>query len=73
MAISQSQTTFSVNAIRIAPKQEIHIGTNHHAKPEPQFNYDLERMRQMVESETVYMPSHLKTADEIMRWLEGKL
>ena len=33
------------------------------------FNYDLERMKQTVESETVYLPKGLKEKGEIMEWL----
>lgn len=40
-------------------------------KPEQdyEFNYDLERMKQAVESETVYLPKGLKEKGEIMEWL----
>ena len=34
-----------------------------------EFNYDLERMKQAVESETVYLPKGLKEKGEIMEWL----
>lgn len=33
------------------------------------FNYDLERMKQAVESETIYLPKGLKEKGEIMEWL----
>lgn len=36
---------------------------------EYEFNYDLERMKQAVESETVYLPRGLKEKGEIMEWL----
>lgn len=72
MAHTQPQAAFSVNAVRITPTQETQRIATSAATTEPQFNYDLARMQRMVESETVYMPSNLKTADEIMKWLEGK-
>lgn len=34
-----------------------------------EFNYDLERMKRAVESETVYLPERLKEKEEIMEWL----
>ncbi|WBF79456.1 hypothetical protein BNNNBJKE_00012 [Aeromonas phage vB_AdhM_DL] len=34
-----------------------------------EFNYDLERMKQAVESETVYLPKGIKEKGEIMEWL----
>lgn len=34
-----------------------------------EFNYDLERMKQAVESETVYLPKGLKEKGEILEWL----
>ena len=33
------------------------------------FDFDLERMKQAVESETVYLPKGLKEKGEIMEWL----
>ena len=36
---------------------------------EYEFNYDLDRMKQAVESETVYLPKGLKEKGEIMEWL----
>ncbi|ULG01457.1 hypothetical protein phiA019_0111 [Aeromonas phage phiA019] len=33
------------------------------------FDFDLERMRKAVESETVYLPKGLKEKGEIMEWL----
>ena len=33
------------------------------------FNYDLERMKQAVESETIYLPRGLKEEGEILEWL----
>ena len=46
-----------------APNEEI--------KPEQEyeFNYDLERMKQAVESETVYLPKGLKEKGEILEWM----
>ena len=34
-----------------------------------EFNYDLERMKQAVESETVYLPKGLKEKGEILEWM----
>lgn len=34
-----------------------------------EFNYDLERMQQAVDSETVYLPKGLKEKGEILNWL----
>ena len=36
-----------------------------------EFNYDLERMKRAVESETVYLPKGLKEKGEIMEWLSN--
>lgn len=33
------------------------------------FDFDLERMKQAVESETVYLPKGIKEKGEIMEWL----
>ena len=33
------------------------------------FNYDLERMKQAVESETVYLPKGLREKGETLEWL----
>ena len=33
------------------------------------FDFDLERMKRAVESETVYLPERLKEKEEIMEWL----
>lgn len=33
------------------------------------FNFDLERMKEHVESPTVYLPKGLKTVGEIRQWL----
>lgn len=41
---------------------------NNHIE-EYEFNYDLERMKLAVESETVYLPKELKEEGEIMEWL----
>lgn len=36
---------------------------------EYEFNYDLDRMKQAVESETVYLPRGLKEECEILQWM----
>lgn len=33
------------------------------------FNYELERMKQAVQSETVYLPKGLKDREEILEWM----
>ena len=38
---------------------------------EPQFNYDLERMKEAVESPTIKMPDNIKTAEELNEWLNS--
>lgn len=38
---------------------------------EPQFNYDLERMKDVVESPTIKMPDNIKTAEELNEWLNS--
>ena len=36
---------------------------------EYEFNYDLEQMQKVVESETVYLPRGLKEKGEILQWM----
>ena len=38
---------------------------------EPQFNYNLERMKEAVESPTIKMPDNIKTAEELNEWLNS--
>lgn len=38
-------------------------------EPDYEFNYDLERIKQAVESETVYLPKGLREKGEILEWL----
>ena len=38
---------------------------------EPQFNYDLERMKEAVESPTIKMPDNIKSAEELNEWLNS--
>jgi len=43
---------------------------NGNKSPLPQFNYDLERMKRCVESETVYIPrSESRQRGDIRKWL----
>jgi len=35
----------------------------------PEFNYDLDRMKQHVESESISMPKHLTKAQDIKAWI----
>lgn len=43
---------------------------NGNKNPVPHFNYDLERMKRCVESETVYMPrSENRQRGDIRKWL----
>lgn len=36
---------------------------------EIEFNYDLKRMKKMVENETIYLPKDLKDSGDIRKWL----
>lgn len=62
-------TCLSTNPIR---GNQGHMESKHNGKknPVPQFNYDLERMKRCVESETVYMPrSENRQRGDIRKWL----
>ncbi len=53
---------------QVAETNTIPVSLNYEAK-EPQFNYDLARMKERVEGEFIALPAHIKTAEEIKDWL----
>lgn len=64
MSQTQAKSLFAINSLTRTPQ----ASPKPKAESEPQFNYDLERMKQAVESESITMPD-FKDFKEFDKWL----